>query len=427
MSIVVTFASPLPLRPRTSIGLLTGASLLLLFVLVVLWRQKKLSTPPTQVSDWFVMGFALANACSLLGAPHVYELTSFRLLLSAVMQYAAVRFLQISKKEQKIIILTLGMTTVSIALMSLFQVAFRDQAILLAKKFLFGDAAFSLSWDLARGRAPHWGTIVVSFPFFIMSAILFGKEKNRLLQAYIQAGIFLIPFSFIVSNFRWLTLCFFIGLGLFAYPLMKKRLVSFVWIKKILFMSSAAILFGSLLASLVFQYNLIDRFLLKERQRDVVFTLGRTFLYQQAISAFFSSPVIGIGTGNYRYVIERPTIVHFYDIREEDGENNVDGTQRETVSSHNDALTLLAETGLLGALMFIGLNVAVLSRLFFVFRQSFKTNDISTIVYPLGYIVSLIMYYAIGIFENTTPNIIIYVFFLYASSITWFSQQLPRK
>lgn len=420
LSVLLVFSSPIPLPPRTSVGVLTGMSLLLIISLYVSWKQKKIHTIPIEISDWFVLGFVAANAVSLLGSSYIYEFTGFRLLLNAVVQYIAVRLLPLSQKEKQMLLFTIGIATVAVAFMSLFQVVFRDQAILLVKRFLFGDAAFSLSWDLARGRGPQWGTIIVSFPFFILSVLFWKQRTNRLFHIYMKSGIFLIPFSFIVSNFRWLTLCFVIGVGVFVYPFIKQKLISMVKLRKIILVTLAAIISAILFASVVFQYNLIDRFLLKEKQRDIVFTFGRTFLYQQAITTFLSSPIIGIGTGNYRYIVERPIIVHYYDMTDISGENGVDETQRETVSSHNDALTILAETGLFGLIMFVGLNIVVLARLFFIFRKARQTNNAILIAYPTAFITALFMYYGIGVFENTTPNIIIFIFFLYAASMTWF-------
>ncbi len=125
-------------------------------------------------------------------------------------------------------------------------------------------------------------------------------------------------------------------------------------------------------------------------------------------------------------MVERPIIVHFYDIREENGENAVDSTQRETVTSHSDMLTTLAETGLFGLLTFVGLIVAVVSRQLSVFRQSLQAKRALSVAYPLGFIVTLVMYYAIGIFENTMPNITIFVFFICAASVTWMPAQHVR-
>lgn len=422
LSIIVVFSSPLPLRPKTSIGMLTGTSIIIVALLILLYKKKEVSVTKPLFTDWMALGFVAVNAVSLLGSPYVFETTTFRLLLSAVVQYVSFRLVSFSSKEQRTTMMVVGVTTVFVAAMSLFQVVFRPQAIVVAKKYLFGDAAFSLSWDLARGRAPQWGNIVVSFPLWMASLFLLQKEKGRLSFLYKVIGWTLVPFSFIVSNFRWLTACFLIGLALFILSLARHKLVSFVAVRKIGIMVGAVFVASTLLASVVFKYNIIDRLLLKEKQRDVVFTLGRSFLYQQAVSAFLSSPLIGIGTGNYRHIVERPVILHFYDTTNQSGESSVVETDREPVTSHNEMLTVLAETGVLGLGTLVLLGYAVVLRLFGVIHKMIQFKTTHLIVYPLAFLVSILMYFLIGLFENMAPNVLVLLFFIYAASVTWFSE-----
>ena len=419
LSICVIFSNPFPIPPKTSIGLLTGVTLLLYLIFLVLLKKKIIKIQGgLYLIDWFVLGYIIVNAISLLTSSYIFELTSFRLLLIAAMHYAIVRLVIFSEKEKKQMIHAIGITTVCIAIMSLFQMLFRDQAIVFAKRFLFGDSAFSIAVDLARGRGPQWGNIIVSFPFFIGSAMIMRRGKELWRRAYIMFGIIVISFSFIVSNFRWLTVCFFIGTFLYIAVLHKNRLFSMVLIKRLFVPLSFAIIGGIIFASAVFQYNLIDRFLLKEKERDVTDTIGRTFLYQQALSVFSASPLFGIGVGSYRYTVERPLRLHYYQIITEEGK--IDEQTRESVSSHNDLLTLLAETGIFGSLMYLGMNVLVFQRLIHALKKFINEKNTTYILYTLTLLIALLMFYLIGLFENSAPNYVIFVFFLYAAVITWF-------
>lgn len=417
---LIIFSSPLPVRPKTSIGMLTGTSIIMLLLLFIQYKNKKIRTTVVLSADWLIVGFVAINALSLLGSPRVFDSTTFRLLLSAVVQYITLRLLPLSSKEKRMTIAVIGTTTLLVAAISVFQVVFRNQAIVLAKKYLFGDAAFSLSWDLERGRAPQWGNIVVSFPLWILSLLLFKSEKKQIFRLYALCGLILIPLSFVVSNFRWLTFCFFIGLTVFIVPLVRHKILSLSVVKKAGAALFGIFLIGVLLASTVFHYNLIDRLLLKEKQRDVVFTLGRSFLYQQAFSAFLSSPFVGIGTGNYRHIVERPVILHFYDATNQTGDSSVVETDREPVSSHNELLTVLAETGALGLGFFILLGYVVVSHLFFVVRTKPVLGKTNKLVYSVAFLVSILMYFLIGLFENLTPNALVLLFFVYAASLSWF-------
>ncbi len=420
LGIVVVFSSPLPLRPKTSIGLSTGVAVCELILFIFLAAKKQLHMQKKiRLIDWLVVGYIIVNALSLLKNPYIFDLTSFRLLLVATVHFFIIRLMRFSDKEQKRAIYVIGLTTLGISAISLFQVAFRDQAILFAKKFLFGDAAYSIAQDLSRGRGPQWGDIVVSYAFFIGSAVFLKKSHKLLHLIYVLSGIFLIPFSFIISNFRWLTLCFLLGSIFYTGVLLHTKLLSVNTLRKILIPIGVAAAGALILASLVFRYSLIDRFLLKEKERDVSYTLGRTFLYGQAISAFLASPLVGIGAGNYQYEVERPVRLHFYDKTGEFGENEVREIDREAVSSHNDLLTVLAETGVLGIFIYITINFLVLKRVRAALCESIKKKSERQIIYSLTFYTSLVMFYLIGLFENTAPNNFIFVYFLYAAITTW--------
>jgi O-antigen ligase len=250
--------------------------------------------------------------------------------------------------------------------------------------------------------------------------VLLLKNRRHIFYApYVWLGMFLIPLSFIVSNFRGLTTSFFIGIIFYLFILFRYRIISGKVVNKIIASTVAAVIIGIALATSVFQYNLIDRFLFREQNRDVVFSLGRLFLYQQAISAFLASPIVGIGTGNYRYTIERPVRIYYFNIVV--GEKGVDETERESVSSHSDALTILAETGVAGVVVYLCINYIVITKLIVLLKEAKKTKKRENVVLTLSFLTSLAMFHLTGLFENTAPNNIIFVFFIYAASTTWFS------
>jgi len=418
LSIVSVFSSPLPIPPKTSIGVLTGISILILVLIIFLYKKEQCKIQiKFQLIDFFVYGFIIANAVSLLCSQYIFDITNFRLLLSASIQYAALRFFKFTEREIQTSIHIIGVTTVIVAMISLFQIIFREQAIIIAKNFLFGDAAYSIASDLERGRGVQWGNIVITFPFFICSAMMVRKKKGILNQIYILLGIFLIPFSFIASNFRGLALCFFVGSITYVYFIFRFRFLSLKKIIPLVASLCIAISIGIMLTSFVFHYSLIDRFLLKEQDRDVKFTFGRVFLYEQALSAFSASPVFGIGTGNYRYDVDRIRVVSYYNVI--NGETGVKETEKEPVSSHNDILTILAETGLFGLVSYLGILYVVIKKLY-VFLCSGVANSENKKLVSLAFVLSILMLLCSGLFENTVSNNVVYLFFLYGASTTWF-------
>ncbi len=420
LGILTIFSSPLPIPPKTSIGILTGFSMVVVLFLVVFWKKKMIrKIRKTETVDWLVLGYVFANALSLIASPYIFDPTNFRLLLVATIQYVAVRLIELSTEEKHRLLHFVGITTVFVALISLFQLVFRDQAIVIAKRFLFGDAAYSIAWDLGRGRGPQWGNAVIAFPLFVASVLLLRSKKDFIIRLYTWSGIFLIPFSFITTNFRWLTLCFSGGLFFMLFMFVRYKMTSWKSLRRLLAPALLSVIVGMTIASSVFQYNLIDRFLLKEKSRDVVFTLGRLFLYKQAMYAFTASPIVGIGTGNYKYIIDRPVILHYYNFIV-GGESEVDTTTREPVSSHNDLLTILAETGALGVVLYTLINYFVFSRLVFLLRKAVVARSQHKTVLWLSIITAISLFHLIGLFENTSPNNLTYLFFLFAVSLTWF-------
>ncbi len=420
LSVITIFSNPLPIPPKTSIGLLTGFSFFIVLFLYIFWKQKKiLMNKQRVVVDWLVVGFFLINAISLIVSQYIFEPTNFRLLLIAIIQYAAVRLVDFSNEEKNRLLHMIGIVTVALASISLFQLLFRDQAIIIAKRFLFGDAAYSIARDLGRGRGPQWGNLVISFPFFIGSTLLLKHRETFFNRLYVWLGIFLIPLSFVTSNFRWLTLCFISGVVFYVIMIIRSQLIRVQMLVKVIIPVIVSMVIGIMIASSVFQYNVVDRFLLKEKSRDVVFTLGRLFLYQQAIFAFTASPFVGIGSGNYRFIVDRPVILHYYNYVV-GGESEVDVTAREPVSSHNDELTMLAETGILGTGLYVVINYLIVSKLLFSLKKASFLKSKQKIILPLSTLTAVFLFYLIGLFENTAPNNFIYIYFLFAVAINWF-------
>lgn len=416
LGIFAIFSSPFPFPPKTSIGLLTLMSAIEVFCL---WRLYRKDQRPFQIKlkliDCCVYLFFVANALSLIFSTYIFDITNFRLLVSAVVQYLAVRLFTFTKKEQQRMIWVIGAATITVSFISLFQALFKDAAVAIANKFLFGEAAYSIASDISRGRGAQWGNIILTFPFFLYLAFSGGK-RGLMAKAYVWAGAFLLPLSFVLSNFRGLTLCFFAGVGMYLFALVKKGLVSLRRVVMALSLGLAACISGILLSSFVFQYNLVDRFLLKESDRDIKFSLGRFELYEQALSAFRASPVFGIGVGNYSYTVDRIRVVSFYNIII--GEGAVEEVKKASVFSHNDFLTVLAETGLFGFCFYIGILFVTLRKLSFGFYKHLSTD---IFLLRLAFFVSVCMLCLSGLFENTLPNNTVYLFFLYAAAATWFN------
>jgi O-antigen ligase len=415
LGIVNTFSTMLPIPPRTSIGVMTGIAILLVGVSAWIYKKRLgVFNKSIQLVDFLLLLYVCFQAVSLLISPTIYQLTSFRILLLATVQYGLTRFTVFSSKEKKIILIGLGATALAVSLASVFQVFFRDTAIALARKLLFGDAAYGVVWELLRGRVPHLGNLTIAFPFFFGS-LLFIRRSSLMSRCFVAIGTLLVFFAFFVSNFRWITLSFVFCTGEIILLLLKFRHIKISNVAGQATILLIALTGGLYFASTVSHYNLIDRLLIKDFDRDVTISIGRLYLYQQAADVFMVSPVIGVGFGNYSYLVE-PIIGVDY--------QNIIGslyseTDKQPISSHNELLTILAEGGFVSFFLFIWINILIFKLLIRQVWTGPVGNQKERNLFLIMFLVSLTAYYLYGMFENTAPNNFIVIFFIYAASVTW--------
>jgi len=410
LGVVNTFAIPLPIPPRTSIGVMTIMAIVLVMLALVIAYKKimKLNKSITPV-DILLLSYVCLQAISLLLAPVIYQLVSFRLLLIATVQYVLVRLYMFNENEKKTLIIGLGICCFVLSLASVFQVFFRMQAILFAKQFLFGDAAYGVVWELNRGRVPFWGNLTIVFPFLVGSLLLF-RYNNMIERTYLYISLFILPFSFATSNFRWITLCFIFGIIMMAYFFIRTGYFSPRILVRPVVITLGSIACALFFASTVFHYNLIDRIIFKDFNRDVTQSIGRLYLYQQAMEVFTASPLLGVGIGNYASVVDPIIGVNFIGSGKAISEN-----ERQTISSHNDILTILAEGGALSFFVYVIMSGYIVFPLIrFLLSKTKDTHYFR--LYTVIVSISLVMYYTYGIFENIAPNNYIFVFFLFAST-----------
>jgi len=104
-------------------------------------------------------------------------------------------------------------------------------------------------------------------------------------------GTSVIILAFIMSNFRWTFIVFFIISLLYTKVLSYFHYLSKISIIRIVVFGLVISLVGLFLAKSLFGYSLLERFLLVNKVRDVNDTLGRTMLFNQALNVFLSSPL----------------------------------------------------------------------------------------------------------------------------------------
>lgn len=404
LSVLFVFTLPEPIRPNTSIGMMNMLAIIAL-VITLLVKGRRASVlaishwGPLQVS---VMGYMAAVLVSLLLAETIRDGAPFRLLFSGVVIFWVLPEIRPTEKQKKLFIHVLGAVAVGIALLSFLQVIFPEIMNSFADIFLRGRHAYGITIEFNRGRLLHWGALIFIFPFFYSSTLLLPWRSRFWTTLYIFAGYSLLMGSMVMANFRGEFLVY--GLVSFIYMFLTRR-SGYISKKKLLYLVLIAIVMittGLIAAKLVLGYNLLDRFLLSNLNRDVTETMGRITLYRQAITVFLASPIVGVGYGNYYSVVWPFPIMQYYNFFDQLMSIPV------PIASHNEFFTVLAETGALGFIGFLLVLFFIGKRIYILLFRSMKldgTDAIFSLTVGASYL-SLIIYIW---FENIYPQNIVYI------------------
>lgn len=383
---------------------------------LILFKKKKLFHRPI---DYFMIIYLLSCCFSLFFTSYINNLINLRFCFLGVIMYFSVQLSSITHRQKYIVINGLSALTLLISFISILQLIIPEAMNWFANAYFGSANAQGLSGevvlgvnqdynglvaDFGRGRLLHWGSIVLCFPAFYFSLFLYKKKKTALFYLYAIAGFSALVVSFISSNFRWTAICFLIITLVVAKiinyfkPFNKKFIISFIVF--LILLSFFALLFSSI----VFGYNLIDRFLLSNVERDINDTVGRLYLYQLALEVFSGAPIFGVGAGNYYEFVQRVENFRYFSIHDQ-------LTYVLTpMAPHNDWLLILAETGLSGFLFFFFIIYSTFKKYWLIFKKNIL-NETDFVFYLLGF-TSMLGFFMYSLFENIYPHNFIYIFTL---------------
>jgi O-antigen ligase len=215
---------------------------------------------------------------------------------------------------------------------------------------------------------------IIDFEYFTPCLVfaLFYKFRNKLLvNKYLNIFVTSISMiSIVLVNYRYRFLTFILGFILMYIYLKQYR-------RKILTLclGTLSIIFCIYLAfSFVTSRNtIIDRFLMKSQTEDVDSVDRRFVMFRQALDLFTQAPILGVGTGNYKDNVQivysmfgGRTYEPYYKILE-----NV------YAYPHNWFLTILAENGLVGFLVFMWM-LFIFIEIDFKLWKKLKGNELLT-------------------------------------------------
>jgi len=441
LSIFNIFSLPFGFRPRSTAGILTLGVLAFCYVTILREKSHILAYAKNVLGrpiDIFMIGYLLVNTLSLILTPSIDTLANLRFIGMGVVMYYFIQFSQITFHHKKLIIHAIAGLTVVIAGISFLQMLFPNIMNMIAFKYfgsaevqsLVGDTTLGISSDyngliadFRRGRLLHWGSMVLCFPAFYISVAMLNKTNTFLKSLYVGGGLALITIAFISSNFRWTALCFlllsYLSIkGLYFFKLFSKRILVRLGVA-----FSVLSVLSLVFASVFLKYNIIERVLLTNPDRDVNETLGRFYLYDLAIGVMQSSPLLGVGSGNYFNYVDRHIILRYFSVFD----------QYQVIlaplAPHNDLLLILAEAGLAGFVLFILILCFSLKKFWwktFKASASASAKDDSQVenklfnFFGLLVILSFLLY---SLFEDIAPHNYIFMFFFIGTA---FTEQIPN-
>lgn len=419
LSIVNVFISPLP-GPRTSIGWLTLNTFILSVLVIAKCKKNHKDSFNFTLVDGLVVLYLLFNAISLFFSSAITTLTDIRLLFIGGLSYFIVRYEKFTPYYLRLLIHVLGGLAVTLAVISLLQVFIPDLMNFIANDYFASLDSPGIVGDFNRGRLLHWGALILTYPWYFASVMLIRERKNIFKKIYSFLGFPLVLSSMIMSNFRWTFIVFIIGMALFLKMSYSLKAINIRQIFYVVIFCLLAGILGSFIVKQQFGYNIIDRFLLSDSERDVSRVVGRSYLVGQALDIFLTLPLLGVGKGNYLDNVDPHT--HFPYNALYDQSSIFVGP----VPSHNELFTLLAESGLMGGIFFILMNFFVVKKIFMLFgyiEELPKENKFLLLI--IG--VSLFSYYLYGLFENINPNNVIYLFMLSGAVFSWVNEPVGGK
>ena len=279
-------------------------------------------------------------------------------------------------------------------------VAFADKLIPILNVVLQQEVFDAYLTNIERGRYSMDMNIELFLPFSLY-LILKSKKWARFRKISLFFTLALIAITFF-SNFRTrvVNLLFALFASLLIFFKKQENFLNPKNIKRLLPLGALLILpvvAAILLSSAVYSFNILDRFALKNESEDVGTLTFRINAGKKSIELFKSSPLFGVGLGNYGNYSEERTQFEFHLLNQR---NRLTYQELGSYSPHNVLFSVLAESGVFGITTFLILLA------YFFFRDISYINKEYGISFPMVYIVS---FWTMFVFMLFNPSHSIFV------------------
>ncbi len=223
--------------------------------------------------------------------------------------------------------------------------------------YKFGRLILNSSWEADARRFASWGmypglsyqtgtsaTIIAVAIAALMGKIAHGQKEK--LNKFLMAVILYVG-MILTAKRMLLLISIMIPVALYVFSSYVNRKKVSKRIMTLILLFIIAIAFVMIALPYMSNITVVQRFLSSALNGD--FTSGRSVLYQQAWELFLENPIIGIGWGNF---------------------SKIAGT-----SVHNVFLQLLAESGLIGLIVFAMISIASFVCTVRALKFSYNEND----------------------------------------------------
>jgi O-antigen ligase len=310
-------------------------------------------------------------------------------------------FAQDLKSYKKIISFTL-VAGFSLITLEVIYFIFVQDLMNLFQNFFQKEVYYSYLSNIQRGRYSLDMNTELFAPFFIVAIFLLKKTSKKIWLTSWLFTAFLIFISF-VSNFRTrvFNLLFSVTAILpIAISKIRKRLTGKYALKGILVVTVLLLpaILSISISNKLFSFNILERFALADQREDVSSLSFRIESAQKSLAIYRSSPLFGVGLGNYlSFSTDSLSKFSFYLLQEE---NRLEYEQLSQADPHNVIFRLLAETG------FIGTSTYLLLLSYFFIKDLEYIKRTKTISFTHAYIVS---FWTIFAFILLNPSYSIFV------------------
>lgn len=334
----------------------TLGKLIIFFIFIALLTSnfKKISLILKQNKTTFllIMLYFLGQSLSVVTSGDIILFwKSYHNVIIALTIFLLSYFIVKLKKENiRIITLFVIATGVTLTLLELLYLLFPQYLVPLFKLVIQKEVLNAYLSELLRGRSSLTLELEMFIPFFLSALFLLGYKTKISLKLLFSTQLFILFFLSFLSNFRNRVLNSLFSIIIFFIILaFKKNIIRSIRIAPV----TALIVIGTIVAISVaifastslYSYNVFDRFLLEDRREDEGTLRFRLYAWSRSIEFFQSSPIFGVGLGNYFDERIYKNKLNFSFTREE---YQVNYAGNSAYSPYNINFQILSETGLVG-------------------------------------------------------------------------------